>query len=369
MLIYWVMLIFFAVGAMAEGTRLHRADLASAYHPGAAIPFAPAGQDRTNFLLLVGTLLIICVVGFRYEVGGDWTGYLAIFQEATTDSFRRSLSKGDPAFQALNWTVRHFGYQIWLINLVAAAIFGWGLLRFCSSQPRPWLCFVVAIPYLVIVVAMGYTRQGVALGILMAGMARQARGASLLNFAVYVAIAALFHKTAIVVFPIAAWSSRGSQFVRGLLVAALALLFYQTFLGQSMDLMVAGYMDTAYSSQGALIRVVMNMVAAGLFYVVGKRLAFSEVEYKVWRNFSFAACLMLVLLAVLPSSTAVDRMSLYLLPLQIAVIGRLPLISAWSDATSAGVILYTIAVQFVWLNYAQFASLWVPYHFYPIFGS
>jgi hypothetical protein len=31
----------------------------------------------------------------------------------------------------------------------------------------------------------------------------------------------------------------------------------------------------------------------------------------------------------------------------------------------AGVLLYMISVQYVWLNFAQHARFWVPYQLYP----
>jgi hypothetical protein len=214
---------------------------------------------------------------------------------------------------------------------------------------------------------MGYTRQAVALGILMAGLARQVKGGSAINFAFYIAAAALFHSTVIVMFPVVAWSARGNRFVNAAIALSVGIMFYRMFLGDTMDRLIANYLDTAYSSQGALVRVSMNMLAATCFLLVGKRLGFSEQEYRMWRNFSFAAAVMMVLLAVLPSSTAVDRISLYLLPLQLAVLARLPALSGRnSSMTVIAVLAYAIAVQFVWLNYAQFSDGWVPYRLFSI---
>ncbi|MES2119088.1 MAG: EpsG family protein [Pseudomonadota bacterium] len=335
-----------------------------AYPTGAT--YAPhSSRGKISAMLVIGTLMTIALIGLRYRVGADWQAYVDIFDGARRTSLSSALQLGDPGYEAINWAVGQYGAQVWMVNLVSGAIFGWGLLRFCAAQPRPWLAFCVAIPYLVIVVAMGYTRQAVALGVLMAGLARQAKGASPLNFSIYVALAATFHSTAVVIFPIVAWSSRGSPVINAALLGSIGIVLYQFFLGKNMDAYVANYLDTAYSSQGAFIRVSMNIVAAGCFYIAGRRLEFESHEYKIWRNFSLAAVVMLVLLAVLPSSTAVDRVSLYLMPLQIAVISRLPLLSRNGASTAMGVILYLAAVEFVWLNYAQFSKYWIPYQFYP----
>ncbi len=367
MLAYWLLLAFFAVGALIENPRTGPVPVMSGYSPGNGR--GPATWVRTTYspMLVFGGLLTIAMIGLRYKVGGDWDNYVRIFFDAQRLSFSSAIEMGDPGYQAINWAVGHNGYDFWIVNLIGATVFGFGLLRFCATQPRPWLAFAIAIPYLVIVVAMGYTRQAIALGILMAGLAQQVKGASAINFAIYVAAAALFHSTAIIIFPVVAWSARGNRLVNTAVVLSIGIMFYRMFLGHTMDRLISNYIDTAYSSQGALIRVSMNMIAAACFVVVGKRLGFSEHEHKVWRNFSLAAFAMMVLLAVLPSSTAVDRISLYLLPLQLAVISRLPLLtSKGGTATVIAVLAYAVTVQFVWLNYAQFSKAWVPYQFVPM---
>lgn len=361
-----MLLAFFALGALVERPR---APLMQG-RPGHAVPEGdPGATPHTGYspILVFGAIMTIAMIGLRYKVGGDWNNYVRIFFEAKYFTFSAAIENGDPGYQAINWIVGHNGYQVWLVNLIGAIVFGSGLLRFCATQPRPWLAFAIAIPYLVIVVAMGYTRQAIALGILMAGLAQQAKGASAINFAFYVAAAALFHSTAVIMFPLVAWSARGNPLINTVLVVSIGMMFYRMFLGHAMDRLVSNYIDTAYSSQGALVRVSMNMIAAGLFLALGKRLGFSEHEYRMWRNISFAAVAMMVLMAVLPSSAAVDRISLYLLPLQLAVISRLPLLTArTSPATVIAVLAYVAAVQFVWLNYAQFANHWLPYRLVPL---
>jgi hypothetical protein len=75
-----------------------------------------------------------------------------------------------------------------------------------------------------------------------------------------------------------------------------------------------------------------------------------------------------VLLFVSPSSTAVDRMGLYLIPIQLFVLSRLPdafpIMSRGVNPATLAVILYSAAVQFVWLNFAAHARYWIPYQLY-----
>jgi|GEM_PF-5594608 len=67
----------------------------------------------------------------------------------------------------------------------------------------------------------------------------------------------------------------------------------------------------------------------------------------------------------LPSSTVVDRLALYILPLQLGILSRLPGTVIGPALGWGVVVVYSFLVQFVWLNYAAHANYWVPYQFYP----
>ena len=349
MLYYWILFFYFAAGAfIAQATET--------YHK----------RPKVSPLFIFGALITACLIGLRYRVGADWETYVFMFSRAGSLDFWRSLQIGDPGYQAVNWIVYNAGGDMWQVNLICGAIFTWGLLRFCAAQENPWLALLVSIPYTVIVVAMGYTRQAVALGILMAGLASYLKGSSPIRFVIYVVVAALFHKTAVVAIPLVAIGEGRNKLLNFVLILSVGVMLYDAFLGDAMDQFIQNYINREYSSQGAAIRVVMNLVAAALLFTLGHRLGFNERAYKLWRNFALASVAMLVLLFTLPSSTAVDRISLYLLPLQIAVLASVPkgLKSEFGGAVL--VVGYMAAVQFVWLNFAVHSSYWVPYRFFPI---
>ena len=73
------------------------------------------------------------------------------------------------------------------------------------------------------------------------------------------------------------------------------------------------------------------------------------------------------------SSTVVDRLALYLIPLQIFVLSRLP--ESFPNKGRANsqlviaVIFYSCAIQFTWLSFADHAESWLPYQLYPLFGD
>jgi hypothetical protein len=347
LLLYWILFAVFVAGTLFTTT----------------VP--KERQLPTGPMFVAAGLFVALLVGLRYKVGGDWDTYAFIFTAAGRRDLFGAMDLGDPAYQAVNWLVFQAGFDIWAVNLICGIIFTWGLFRLCRTQPFPWAAVLVAVPYVIIVMAMGYTRQAVALGLLMAGLASFLRTGSSLRFAAYVFAAALFHKTAIIAFPLVALSAPRNRLLNWLFVPALSLWFYDLFLGDAMDGFVKHYVTVHYSSQGAAVRVLMNLFAAFLFALFRNRLGFSQAERALWRNFSLAAVLMTILLIIVPSSAAVDRMSLYMTPLQIGIIGRAPFLFRSRLPGTAALVVYAFSVEFVWLNFAQFSNLWVPYRFFP----
>ena len=343
MLPFWILFAYFAVAAALD--------------PGRRAP----GEKAPRTALLVGILLMTLMIGTRFKVGGDWRAYEFMFSFVAHMSFERALEFGDPGYQAINWIVQQWNGEIWWVNLFSAAIFAWGLARLCQNQPLPLLAVLVAVPYLIIVVAMGYTRQSIAIGILMAGLASLGRGGSVIRFALYVAVAALFHKTAVLVLPLVIFAGKRNRMLNVIAGAAMFVLFFDLFLSDSTDQFVKNYVESRYSSQGAWIRVILNLIPAVLLLTKRGRFGLTEQEERVWRYIAFAACTLPFILIATPSSTAVDRMALYLMPLQIVVLSRAYLLFNKPKSGVAAVILYALLVQFTWLNFAQHAKLWVPY--------
>ena len=350
MFAYWALFSYFMVGSLSERS-------------------SNRGHRISSFFLLVGAIVVVLLIGLRFQVGGDWSQYEQLFAYARFSNTRQMLEFGDPAYQLLNLVVADNGGDLWLVNLISGAIFTWGLYRLAKTQPDPWLVMLAAIPYLVVVVAMGYTRQAVAIGILMAGLASLLRGGSVFKYALYVAAAATFHKTAVVGLPLVIFVSGRSRLLNALFVLASGILFYDLFLSSATDDLFKNYVDAQYNSQGAAIRVAMSAIPASLFLLMRKRFAMNPREYIVWRNFAFASFALVALLLVLPSSTVVDRLALYILPIQLAIISRFPQLGFGSAFGRILAIGYSFAVLFVWLNFAVYATKWIPYQLYPVFGS
>ena len=321
-------------------------------------------------LLMFMAVLVTLMIGLRYEVGGDWSNYLLIFLDIAQNPLGDALGMPDPGYALLNWFAAQVGADMLLVNLVCSAIFTWGLTKFIRRQPNPWLALVVAVPYLIIVVAMGYTRQAAAIGFILMGLSTP-RGQRVTRFWIYILLGALFHKTAIVILPLVVLSQTHNRFIMAGMGVLLCAMLYYLFLSSSIDRLLENYVEQHYESEGAAIRVAMNIVPAVIFLAFRKRFGFDEEQGKLWRNFAWAAFGSLALLLLLTSaSTVVDRLALYLIPLQLVVFSRMPLAFPRAGHENAPltllVIAYSALVQFVWLTSADNADYWLPYQVYPL---
>jgi hypothetical protein len=313
-------------------------------------------------------LTLTLLIGFRYQVGGDWGAYLGHYEANYYMGFWEAVQRYDPAHGAMNWLAYKMDWGVYGTNLAYGAIFSLGLIAFCRAQPRPLLALAVAVPYLVVVVGMGYSRQGVAIGLAFFALLALAER-NTVKFVVFIAIAALFHKSAVVLIPIAALASTKNRLWTAAWVGATGVLFYFLYLQEAADSLVSGYIEAKYSSEGGAIRVAMNAVPALLFLLNRKRFRLDKAELALWTWISLIAVLFVPILILSPSSTAVDRVALYFIPLQMYVFSRLP-DALWRGrhrlAVSGGVVAYYGLVMFVWLNFGTHAKYWLPYKFYPL---
>ena len=326
---------------------------------------SPVNALRWLVLLISLTLII----GLRHEVGGDWGSYLPYVEQARWLHLSEAILKTDPGYAFLNWLGAHWGGGIYTVNTICGLLFGLGLVAFCRQLPRPLLALAVAIPYLVLVVAMGYSRQAVALGIAMWGLALLQKG-KLWRFVAAIAMAGLFHKSAVALILIALASRTKNKFVTTVAILGVGVGLYVLLLADAVQTLISGYLGAEYQSSGAGVRVAMNALPGLVFLTLHKRFVLTPGQRLLWTYMAWASIAFVGLLVVSPSSTAVDRVALYLIPLQLFVwshfpdaVGRPGKRNLWGVLMVLG---FYATVLFTWLFFAHHRYLWIPYQFYPI---
>lgn len=348
---YWMMFLIPAIGVLMPW-RLKASQ--------AWLPWAMVG------------VLFAAMIGFRHEVGGDWYNYLSQFWTYGRMSWLDAIRVGkDPGYYGLIPLISAVGGDMHVLNFVCAIPLVVGTVALARKQPFPWLALLAAVPYLLLIVGMGYTRQAVAIGFAMLGLVALA-GQRRLGFVIWVLIAATFHKSAVLLLPIAALAAAKNKTLTYTWVGITTLIGMWLFVYDSADELVQNYVVSSYAdaSQGAAIRVAMNAVPSLFILIFRQRLFPLVAERRLWIWMAIISLLCVPLLQV--SATAVDRIALYFIPLQLVAFSRFPYIVRSQRARTfvvLAIIGYYAAVQFTWLNFADHADAWLPYQFMPIGGA
>lgn len=310
-------------------------------------------------------LITILFIGLRHRVGCDWQNYFDLYdairlnKEFGLNSLKSVFNWG-PAFLALNWLSAGIGGGIYLVNLVCSILAVSGLAIFCRTLPSPWLGWAVAFPYFTTVVCMGYTRQSVAIGLFFAGLAALKKR-KILRYTVLILVASTFHITALfllllIFFPLIAnrdWRAIGILAGFLVLIAAVTL--------PSVIPQLLGYIEGHRVSQGGVIRGLMTVLPSLALFLLPK--LWADVDLTIWRPIGMLGILLLP--AVFFASTPVDRLGLYLLPLQVFVWGTLPslnLAKVTQRVAPLAIFTYSGLVLWTWFSFGLNARCWIPYN-------
>jgi hypothetical protein len=328
--------------------------------------FVSRGDDSLRKALYYICLLgLFFFVGFRYEVGCDWTGYLSIFNVARYRTMAQTtLQSSEAAFWAINKLLNDFELEYPYINVIASAIFFLGLHALAKRQPDPFGVLILAFPVLILNLAMSGIRQAIALGVLcLAYNAFVDR--RLVRYVLFVMIAASFHTSAIAFFML-------MPFVRGEFSRqriALGILFllpgaYLLSTSEAMDFYTRRYVGTATEAFGGPFRTGLLALSGIVFllFLDRKWKAQSVLDYKLVKisSYMMAAAFPLSLF----SSVMGDRFGYYLYPVQLMILARLPNLVKGPYTTIVAFAPYAVgvAVLATWMGLSSlFAKCYLPY--------
>jgi len=335
--------------------------------------YSPIRVDKASrkiFFLFFGLLFVI-LIGLRHEVGGDWIPYIEIFNEVrrivSVDQLIFIAANNDFGYVMLNYYVNLLGGDIYLVNLICALIFVYGVWRFAFLQPNPWLVLIISIPFLTHIVAMGYTRQSIAVGFIFAAIANLQQQKNLW-FWIQIFLAAIFYKIAAVFILLGIMqSNRIDIYIKMIILLSFAVIIY-TVLQSKLATFYNSYIAVSESgkqfmvSAGAIPRVLMNVIPATILLLNLKNL---QIEENIKRLFILMSLAVLITFPlVFWRSTPIDRIHIFLIPVQLMVFSRLSLLvkEAYLKQTLVfGIVISYAFVLFVWFNFARTLRKWIPY--------
>lgn len=324
---------------------------------------SPYRLDKGSRRFVHGLILValVLIIGLREHVGHDWNNYLAILRRVELWTFREAILSTEPGYSVINWLSTQLGWGIYGVNTICALIVVYCLIAFCRRQPNFWRTLAFSMPVLVIVVSMAATRQATAIGFLMlAFLAFEDR--KIIRYLALVSLAVLFHRSAAIFLPLAIFMPARMRLwpliAGGLVFLALSLLF----LREAVPYYQENYLGSDIVANGALPRIAVNVLAAGGFFLFRRRWAERYDDAHLYQLMSVATLLMSS--AVLYAPVGADRVVMFLLPIQVAILARLP---EFIHPSRRGILTLAITTGYaamlgVWLFFSPFAQIsWIPY--------
>ncbi len=312
-------------------------------------------------------ILLLIFVGFRYEVGGDWYGYLIIADEWRNAEFSELYGRAESGFYFLVWLSDHLGLDIYGANVITTAIFLYGVFKYCGKQLNPWLAIFTSLPFLVIVIGMSANRQAAAIGITLLALADWKESA-IVKKIILICFAALFHTSAIVFLVFVVADSRMSivrKIAASTLVLVIAVFIFHP--DESISRYQSSYIDARdiNVSYGALQQLLLNVLPALVFLFMSMRSQSFRMKVPLWNVIMVMSIMSIILVPMsFMYSTAAARISFYLFPISISFFASLPEMFDVSTKyiVKSFVVFYGFLVLGLWLNFANTAFRHIPYN-------
>jgi len=330
--------------------------------------------NKLEVFLIIFILTIF--IGTRQEIGADWLIYLNYLERTKDLTIAEIFNFREPLFILLNSIFANSFYGIYFVNSICAFIFSFCVIKFCQSLPNFWLALNISIPYLIFVVGIGYTRQSVALGIVMYGFTLLEKK-QIFSYILTLLAAFSFHSSAFINSIFLFFYIRSkylfNKFVYLVIFFIGAYLIYDIFAEKIITNLIGAYItwnfyesaENILVSEGGFIRLIMLLIPSLIFLIFRRKFLISKYLQNQATIQSISTIFLFIVLIKYPLlSTPIDRLSLYLIPLQITILCYLVKIRLFNISPKLMKIFlltYSSSVFFVWFKFSNHAFLWVPY--------
>jgi len=158
-----------------------------------------------KFFLVVISFILICISGLRFETGHDYYNYINIFnslgsiQQYIKDG---SANKVEWGYAIFNLIVKKLGggpqVMFFIMALLTVSLFAYYIKKYTKYYFTSFLMFYFLLYF---ENTMGHIRAGLAMGIVLCAI-QYIEKQDFIKFCVFILLAASFHSTALVVFPV-----------------------------------------------------------------------------------------------------------------------------------------------------------------------
>jgi hypothetical protein len=268
--------------------------------------------------------VFVVFVGLRHHVGMDWNNYLLMVFKVTTAPLGAALQMAEPTYALILRLSGQLGYGVYGANLVVAVIVMLGLFRYASTTPNPWLALLVSVPILIVAVSMSANRQAAAIGVLLWAVAGWEES-PLWKRALFVALAASFHFSALVFFLFLAADIKMHRSVKAVLLFFLSIIaVYVLEISGRLDyydkLYISGQTEITQSA-GAVFHTLLNGGPAAAYFLLAR---YRQVLLPNTLHRNMALLALIFVPVSYFASAASGRMTLYLFPVSMYIVAAMP---------------------------------------------
>ena len=320
----------------------------------------PSVRNTLYYICLFGLFVF---VGFRYKVGCDWGGYLVIFTAADRSEDFSEAPSSEVAFWAVNKLLHYFELEYPYINVISSAAFFLGLHVLAKRQPNPLSILILAFPILIPNLAMSAIRQATALGFLCFAY-NAFVDKRLVRYILFVMLASGFHTSAVLFLLLTPLVQGGYTRKRIAIAGLLALPGVYYLLTTHFEFYSQRYVGAGPEAAGAPFRAVL-LALTGIVYLLfldHKWKAHSVQDYKLVKISSYI--LVATFPAALYSSVIGDRFGYYLVPIQLIILARLPVLVQGRYSATVAFAPYAVGglVLAGWIGFSGLFELcYLPY--------
>ena len=313
-------------------------------------------KTRISILNYIFLILIILIMGLRWEVGGDWPNYFNRYYDVESILDKIQLNR-DPLYQFVNNIFSLAGFKYPFFNFATSFFLIYPYYLLLKNVKYKELSLLILFSYCLMIVNPGYVRQAFSIAIFVY-LAMSYQKIPLPWMLFWCVIATLFHKSGIVsiIFLLISIQSFLAKIILiGLGLLVLGVQFIEILFNKATD-----YLESDRYTIGAIIRLVFLAVSA-IFYHSVVFLDYFQTDARTRKLLNYGTLIIFALCGIaIFSTTLADRFSLYFL-FMIPII-----IDGFLIKTKSSISYLIIAFVFscwvpFWVTFANNADDWLPF--------
>ena len=341
------------------------------------------------FYLIIFTVFVV-FIGFRDEIGCDWSGYAEHYRKLSSSPIDNIISNRNAFIYNIGYEFSaklssyffDFSGYIFLISF----LFTIPLFYFCFKLKRTYLSLMISYPYYILVIGMGPLRQSLAISFLLLSILFTYQK-KYKFYLISIICSSIFHYSAIIlnflffIFLNLKATKKSDKIFKLffiLLIIILTLYNFQSivnsfliYLSEYKDIFNISFLNRfstnlysgeIYAAKGVIFVWILNFIPSIIFLTNLNNFAFEKDVKKLLILFSLFVVILLPVSLIY--SIIGYRLLLYCFPSSILISTYLPDINLFGIKQKIVVnyiILFAILSLFIWLKFAYHSYCWLPY--------